>query len=239
MPGFGRPGFTPSGGGGPVGWQGQWDIRDLPQGMAFNTLRDAAEKWDKLFTDISPEYKRERPDNLRLTYFRDPLTNTFSKLTTTNDALRMAIEELTKLEREKITGAFNVPAGGEALIAFYAAQAGFVPNIVGPGGTTARGAGRGRPDEQYEFPYAGGGSGRDIPDAWQRMGRQQSRIGVPSGVGPRPFWERPAPSSININNRIIVQLDSRVVSTSLNKQFHQNSYGSGGSSGNPSSLLVE
>jgi hypothetical protein len=129
------------GGGGPVGpagpmpWTGPWGIRDLPEGTTFDRLRSATEKWDALLTQLIPEYQQKyavdpstgQRKDLTLTYFRDPITNSFEGLKTTNEALRLALEELTKIERAKITGAFNVPAGGEALISFYAAQAGFVP----------------------------------------------------------------------------------------------------------------
>jgi len=71
--------------------------------------------------------------------FWDPVTNTLRAIHGTETAIQIATEEAAKLLQQQITGTFNVPAGGEAVVAFFALQQGFVPGGAGGPGAGAGG----------------------------------------------------------------------------------------------------
>lgn len=66
--------------------------------------------------------------------FFDPVTQTLKAIHGTETAIQIATEEAAKLLQQQITGTFNVPAGGEAVVAFFALQQGFVPGGAGAAG---------------------------------------------------------------------------------------------------------
>jgi len=76
-----------------------------------------------------PEYELEK----RSFAYYDETTGLFRNLLADSNAIRFATEEQRKLMQQQITGVFNVPAGGEALVAFYALTQGFVPSYMQPG----------------------------------------------------------------------------------------------------------
>ncbi len=266
-PGQFRPVTQPTG---PTAWEGPWNIQNLPEGATFDQLRTAIDKWDKILAQTSPEYTAkygapggERRDQT-LTYWRDPLTNAFDKYTSSQEALRLALEELNKTERARIIGVWNVPAGSDFMLPFAA----LLGNTGVPGAqSTDNNTSAVRSNTEATIamtsairalmagPQGPPAPGEKAPPApLARAPMEYYRLGTPQETIPYTTrYERDEQfrrhnvdrvgnkqmGNITVNNRITVQVDGKTVSTHLNRQLHMQNYGRNMVGGNPSSLLTE
>ena len=94
--------------------------------LNIETLIAKAEQWDKSISEGATLMGQEAPSKVT-TGFWDESSKMWKPVVASNEALRFAIDELTKTQKQ-IAGVFNVPAGGEVLVPFRALQEGFMPS---------------------------------------------------------------------------------------------------------------
>lgn len=212
-------------------------INDLknrpPEFGGFQTFGEGLD-WDRFVRrvgEIEGQIQKEVPEYEldRRTYaFYDESAGYYRKILGDNEAIRRALEEQTDLLKT-ITGVFNVPAGGEILVPFFALQAGFRPDyLLNQGattsGTTAGGAASGgwiQPRHYIEPPA----------EAWSRyVGQQKAEQlgmpGAPKAIRPagRPNeTEKTVPQvpAINITLRNVVMLNGRVIQDEIAKMLRR------------------
>lgn len=96
----------------------------LPKGMDVNKIQARVD-------ELNPQVLAAgiAPDPITKVFY-DETTKTWKTITGQNAAIQIATEESAKLLQQQITGAFNVPTGGEAVVAFFALQQGFQPSYL-------------------------------------------------------------------------------------------------------------
>lgn len=100
-------------------------LETLPEGVTFEQFEAEVRRQEaRIREQIPEEYSREL---LRQKDFFFDDDGRFRKLLASSEAIRLATQELVKIEKSKITGVFNVPDEGRALVPFFALQRGFVP----------------------------------------------------------------------------------------------------------------
>lgn len=104
--------------------------------------------------------------------FWDEATQSYKTMIADLNAIRFATDEQRKLMQQQITGVFNVPAGGEALVAFYALAQGFVPNTKS-GKSAGGGGGAGDGENPYDAQL------RRMGITWGKHRPRTDEIGVP------------------------------------------------------------
>ena len=226
---------------------------NLPPGIKteadWNRFTESVRGFEKTLSAQVPGYIQ----NPKEVAFWDESLGSFRKLVGDSEAISLATKAIQE-NTTKIQGAFNVPAGGEALISFYAAQAGFVPNVGGGR------AGTGTPSVSPLQYLMGGTQGPQLPGSSPTQTHRPYSIfgdfgsgditrnlttSRPSRFQTDPQFRRHNENSVQsasgtiVNNRITVMIDGQVVSSTLNRQMHMRNYGNNSVGGNPSSLLVE
>jgi len=99
-------------------------FRDLPENVSLGQLTRQVGLWQRRVELAEPG--RQPYEERQSFLFWDNATKSFRPIVTSQDALRYAMEELTRVQKQ-IAGVFNVPANAEVLIPFTALQEGLVP----------------------------------------------------------------------------------------------------------------
>lgn len=128
-------------------------FQNFEKGWNWDKFTSDVTSHEKLLADV-PGYDIERKQFA----FFDEATQSYKYMIADLNAIRFATDEQRKLMQQQITGTFNVPAGGEAIIAYFAAASGFVASTksgkstgsssgagTGSGSSWANGWGKGDP----------------------------------------------------------------------------------------------
>src|SRR3990167_5300789 len=98
-------------------------FQTFPKGQDWDQFRSLVRKYETQIQAEVPGYTLDRQQ----VAFWDETTKHYRTLIGDTNAIRFATEEQRKLMAEQITGVFNIPDSGRALVAFYALQQGYVP----------------------------------------------------------------------------------------------------------------
>ena len=102
----------------------------FPEGLDWNRFVSGVRSNEQKLLAQVPGYQLDQ----KTIAFYDETGGFYRMLTADQEAIRRELAEQTKLMNQQITGVFNVPSGGEALVAFFALQQGFVPDEKRGGG---------------------------------------------------------------------------------------------------------
>ena len=97
-------------------------FQTFPKGQDWDQFKALVRDYETKLKDV-PGYTVDRQQIA----FLDEQTKQFRYLLADTNAIRFATEESRKMAAEQITGVFNIPDSGRALVAFYALQQGYVP----------------------------------------------------------------------------------------------------------------
>jgi len=221
-------------------------FQNLPEGADWDEFRASVRKYEQMIQEQVPAYELDR----REVAFYDEATDSYRTMIADLNAIRFATDEQRKLMQQQITGVFNVPAGGEALVAFFALTQGFIPDYLSPGRGASDIGAAGEAEREKSTavsrstagPRTGGRkvSGRINPIIFDRDDLDRD-LGImsdmPRGSGnalsrsDRAWAERYTRQaeayqsgrlgSMNVTNNIRVILDSRVIAMYINRQNYR------------------
>lgn len=101
-------------------------ISSIPKGESFAQFSAQVRGIDaNLKSGIPAQYQDQLQQ--KTFFFYDKATGHLASIQATSEAIQLASEDTSKTLKQ-VTGIFNVPAGGEVLVAFQALSAGFVPS---------------------------------------------------------------------------------------------------------------
>lgn len=202
----------------------------FPEGLDWNAfVSGVRDNEQKLRTQV-PGYKLDQ----KQIAFWDESGEFYRMLTADSEAIRRELAEQTKLMNQQITGVFNVPTGGEALVAFAALQAGFVPSdrLNGQSGGAA-GPGRGSPGANnallptdYRRITGAGRPGPgnllgddDLPEDARRVNQTKATPNARPVAQPKPVGAVQVNNAITIRNQVI--LNGRIIVNQLLREFQR------------------